>query len=42
MQSFHISYFTIQQIVAPDTITEITRYEVNGMGNEEKEGQPPP
>lgn len=31
MQSFHMSYITLQ-IVAPDTITKITRYEVNGMG----------
>ena len=37
MQSFHISYVTIQQIVAPDTMTKITRYEMNGMRNEEKD-----
>lgn len=32
MHSFHISYTIPLQIVAPDTITKITRYEVNGMG----------
>ena len=37
MLSIHISYFTVQQIIAPDIVTKITRYEVNGMGNE-KEG----